>query len=142
MNLKKSKKNLQQHDSNIARAVDYAYKHPLESKSKIAYDMGASKLNGDCESRAKARIAQQLLSAAEVSAIVYWCLKMADKGFPVSVLMLRSMAIIVDSDPAPLDILLSPPELTGTTDSSQRILKSSSDIHNTWKSVVQRPQQV
>ena len=94
-------KDLQQHDSNIARAVDYVYKHPLESKSKIAHNMGVSyatlrrQLNGHCESRAKARIAQQLLSTAEESAIVDWCLKMADKGFPVSVLMLRSMAIIV-----------------------------------------------
>ena len=72
------------HNKQLARAVDYARKHPTESKVKIAkmYGVKVSTLRDRCKgtstSRAIARQEQQLLTAGEEDAIVDWCRRMSN----------------------------------------------------------------
>ena len=89
------------HEKQLARAIDYAHKHPKESKAKIAkaYGVNPTTLRRRCKclqvSRSKARREQQLLTSGEEDAVVDWCGRMADMGFPVTVRMLLSMAVAV-----------------------------------------------
>ena len=89
------------HEKQLARAVDYAHKHPKESKAKVAkaYGVNATTLRRRCKGsqvpRSKARRKQQLLTGGEEDAVVDWCGRMADMGFPVTVRMLLSMAVAI-----------------------------------------------
>lgn len=90
---------LKLHDKQLARAVDYARKHPEESKAKVAKAFGVNsttlrrRCKGTQTARSKARQEQQLLTAGEEEAIVDWCGRMSDLYFPVTLLMLMTMAI-------------------------------------------------
>ena len=89
------------YEKQLACAISYASKHPKESKAKIAevYGINATTLRRRCKgtqvSRSKARREQQLLTSGEEEAIVDWCSRMADMGFPVTVRMLLSMAVAI-----------------------------------------------
>ena len=86
-------------EKQLCRAIDYARKHPSESKAKIAdiYGVNAVTLRRRCKdvvvARPKAHREQQLLISGEEDAIADWCGRMADMGFPVTVRMLLSMAV-------------------------------------------------
>ena len=85
----------------LSLSVDYARKHPSESKGKIAerYGVNAVTLRRRCRgvniARSKAHREQQLVTKGEKDAIVNWCGRMADMGFPVTVQMLLSMAVAI-----------------------------------------------
>ena len=89
------------HKKQLARTVDYAHKHPKELKAKVAkaYGVNAITLRHRCKGtqvpRSKARRKQQLLTESEEDAVVEWCGRMADMGFPVTVRMLLSMAVAI-----------------------------------------------
>jgi len=74
---------------------------PWESKAKIAkvFGVDASTLRRRCrgvsQPRSKARQKQQLLTAGEEEAVVDWCKRMSDFFFPVTMLMLISMAVAI-----------------------------------------------
>ena len=84
MQIKKLQTEMELHNKQLARAVDYARKHPNESKVKIAksYGVKVSTLRGRCKgtttARSIARQEQQLLTAGEEDAIVDWCRRMSD----------------------------------------------------------------
>ena len=88
-------------EKQLSRAIDYARKHPSESKAKIAktYVVNAVTLRRRCKgvnvARPKAHREQQLLTSGKEDAIVDWCGRMADMGFPVTVRMLLSMAVAI-----------------------------------------------
>ncbi|KAF8427082.1 hypothetical protein EV426DRAFT_686746 [Tirmania nivea] len=81
---------LKLHDSQLTRAIDYAGKHPKESKAKLAKAFGVNPttLRRGCQGvqalRSKARQSQQLLTAGEEEAGVDWCGRMSDLYFPGS----------------------------------------------------------
>ena len=89
------------HDKQLARAIDYVRKHPNESKAKIAKAYGVNgwtlrhRCRGETQPRSKARQKQQLLTAGEEDAVVDWCKRMSDFFFPVTMLMLESMAVAI-----------------------------------------------
>jgi len=99
--IKKLQLGLTLHDKQHTRAMDYARKHPGESKAKIAkvFGVDASTLRRRCrgvsQTRSKARQKQQLLTAGEEEAVVDWCKRMSDFFFPVTMLMLVSMAVAI-----------------------------------------------
>ena len=72
------------HNKQLARAVDYARKHPNESKVKIAKRYGVkvstlcSRYKGTTTARSVAHQEQQLLTAGEEDAVVDWCRRMSD----------------------------------------------------------------
>ena len=86
--------------TSITRAINYAHKHPEESRRSIArkFDVSISTLsrrvNGGL-SRGQARESQQLLTAFEEAALVEGCTRMAKSGFPTTVAMVRSMAVLL-----------------------------------------------
>ena len=69
--IKKIQHKLELHDKQLARAVDYAHKHPDESKAKVAKTFGvdAVTLRRRCKGKAIARQEQQLLTAGEEDAV-------------------------------------------------------------------------
>ena len=89
------------YEKQLTRAIDYARKHPTESKAKIAQTYGVNAITLRCRckgtqvSRSKVRRDQQLLTSAEEDAVVDWCSRMSDMGFPVTVRMLLSMAVAI-----------------------------------------------
>lgn len=92
---------LQLHDKQLARAMDYARKHPSESKAKVAKAFGVKagtlrkRCRGITQPRSIAYRKQQLLTAGEEEAVVDWCRRMSDYFFPVTMLMLVSMAVAI-----------------------------------------------
>ncbi|KAF8436981.1 hypothetical protein BGX38DRAFT_1274280 [Terfezia claveryi] len=72
---------LQIHDKQLARAMDYVRKHSSESKAKIAkaYGVNASTLRRRCRG----------------IAIVGWCRRMSHLFFPVTMEMLVSIAVAI-----------------------------------------------
>ena len=88
-------------EKQLCRAMDYARKHPSESKAKIAdmYGVNAVTLRRRCKgvnvARHKAHREQQLLTSGEEDAIADWCGRMADMGFPVIVRMLLSITVAI-----------------------------------------------
>lgn len=76
--IKELQQKLKLHDSQLTRAVDYARRHPKESKAKVARAFGVNPttLRRGCKGtqapRSKARQAQQLLTAGEEEAVVDW----------------------------------------------------------------------
>lgn len=100
--------------SDITRAVDYAYKHPLVSKCAIASKFKVSKttllrrLRGGW-SQAQGHQSQQLLTEAEEGAIEEACICMVNLGFPASIAMLQSMAVnMLHSRVTPVPTLVVP----------------------------------
>ena len=91
--IKKIQRKLELHDKQLAHAVDYARKHPDESKAKVAKTFGVSAvtLRRRCKgtpSKAIARQEQQLLIAGEEDAVADWCRIISDRYFLVTMLML------------------------------------------------------
>lgn len=73
--IKELQREVKLHDKQLARAVDYAHKHPDESKAKIAKAFGvkANTLRWRCRggvSRSVSRREQQLLTKGEEDAVV------------------------------------------------------------------------
>ena len=98
--IKKIQHKLELHDKQLARAVDYAHKHPDESKAKVAKTFGvdAVTLRRRCKgtpSKAIARQEQQLLTTGEEDAVADWRRRMSDRYFQVTMLMLVSMAVAI-----------------------------------------------
>jgi len=97
--IKELQQELKLHDSQLTRAVDYTRKHPEEFKAKVAKAFGVNattlwrRCKGIQTTRSKARQGQQLLTVGEEEAVVDWCGRMSDLYFPVTLLMLVSIAI-------------------------------------------------
>lgn len=97
----KAPKLSESNEKQLTRAIDYARKHPKESKAKIAQTYGVNVITLRCRckgsqiTRSKAHREQQLLTSGVEDAIVDWCGRMADMGFPVIVRMLLSMAVAI-----------------------------------------------
>lgn len=85
-------------EASMLRAIDYARKHPKESKPQIATTFKVNittlrrRLKGIQKSRQEAHRHQQLLSRGEENSIALWCRAMSDLGFPITFDILTTMA--------------------------------------------------
>ena len=88
-------------EEDMQRAVIFAQENAALPKSTIAHQFNVNevtlrrRVRHTQQPRDQAHEDQQLLSFGEENAIVDWCIKMADLGFPVHIPMLRAMAILI-----------------------------------------------
>ena len=94
-----SQLNKKDSEHDINRAIHYIRKNKHQSIAAVARQFSVDRmtltrrLNGVTRSRAQARRGQQLLTVAEEDSIADWCIRMADLGFPCSLIMVKTMAV-------------------------------------------------